>query len=127
MKNSVFLMFCFTLLFFLIMSEGYPASVKDQISFGALMAKKGNWKEAIFRWEKALKHDPENYRLHNNIAVAYEALGKYEKADKAYQLALKYGKNNKRIQENYNLFRKLYVPQKSKEKTTDQESQDPTR
>ncbi len=120
-------MFCFTLLFSLMMSEGYPASVKDQISFGALMAKKGNWKEAIFRWEKALKHDPENYRLHNNIAVAYEALGKYEKADKAYQLALKYGKNNKRIQENYNLFRKLYDPQKSKEKTTDQESQGPTR
>ena len=91
------------------------------------MAKKGNWKEAIFRWEKALRHDPENYRLHNNIAVAYEALGKYEKADKAYQLALKYGKNNKRIQENYNLFRKLYATHKSKEKTTDQENQGLTR
>jgi Tfp pilus assembly protein PilF len=127
MKKFAFLTISFTLLFFLMMNEGYTASVKEQISFGALMAKKGNWKEAIFRWEKALKKDTENYRLHNNIAVAYEALGKYEKADKFYQLALKYGKNNKRILENYNLFRKLYAPQKSEEKTTDQGSQGPTR
>ncbi len=127
MRKQVFLTISFALLFYLIMSLGHTASLEEQISFGAKMAKKGNWKEAIFRWEKALKSDPENYRLHNNIAVAYEALGKYEKADESYQLALKFGKNNKRIQENYNLFRKIYVSNKDKEKTTEEESQGSTR
>ncbi len=94
--------------------------MKEQINFGALMAKKGNWREAIFRWEKALEQEPENFRLHNNIAVAYEALGKYEKASKAYQSALKYGKNNKHVQENYNLFKKFYSNYRSNEKKSNE-------
>ncbi len=88
------------------------ATVKDQILFGAQMAKKGNWLEALFRWQKALEADPENFRLYNNCAVAYEALGKYEEADKAYREALKYSKNKKEIQENYYLFTRFYSAQK---------------
>ncbi len=88
------------------------ATVKDQILFGAQMAKKGNWLEALFRWQKALETDPENFKLHNNCAVAYEALGKYEEADKAYRKALTYSQNKKEIKENYYLFTRFYSAQK---------------
>lgn len=127
MKKYALIIFSFALLFFLMMDEGNTANVKEQISFGALMAKKGNWKEAIFRWEKALKKDPENYRLHNNIAVAYEALGNYMKADEAYQKALKHGKSHRRIQENYNSFKRIYEAYHNEKKKTDKESQNSTR
>ncbi|MEW5806467.1 MAG: DUF6340 family protein [Acidobacteriota bacterium] len=83
--------------------------MKSQMRFGAEMARKGNWREAIYRWEKALALEPENYRLHNNLAVACEALGRYEEAEKEYSKALSLGKNDKIVKQNYNLFMKFYA------------------
>ena len=123
MKKLALITISIIIFCFLTMSDGNAASVKEQIRFGALMAKKGNWREAMFRWEKVLKKEPENYRLHNNMAVAYEALGEYENAEKAYQMALKYGKNNKRVQENYNLFKKFYSSYKRDKKKHDEKDQ----
>src|SRR5437867_10386044 len=62
---------------------------KQQIRFGAEMAQKGNWREAIFRWKRALEHDASNPRLHNNLAVAYETLGEYLQAEEEYKAALR--------------------------------------
>jgi len=84
------------------------ADVSAQIRFGAEMAQKGNWREAIFRWKKALQSNPENARLHNNLAVAYETLGEYGLAEEAYKLALKHGPGVKEIRQNYALFRNFY-------------------
>ena len=44
--------------------------------------------------------------LHNNLAVALESLGKFEDAEREYQLAMKLEPANAKIQSNYNLFKK---------------------
>ena len=57
-------------------------TVKQEMRFGAEAAQRGLWREAAFRWEKVLKNDPDNARVHNNLAVAYESLGQFDRARK---------------------------------------------
>ncbi len=91
-------------------SSGAPSreELQRQIRFGTEMAKQGNWREALFRWQKALVHDPTNVRLHNNIAVAFENLGEYEKAEAEYRTALAAPSVPDEVRENYEFFRKFY-------------------
>lgn len=64
-------------------------SAKSQLAFGASMAQRGLWAEALFRFEQAARLEPQNGRAVSNIAVAYEALGKFEEARVAYERAVK--------------------------------------
>jgi len=61
---------------------GKPSS--DPLSFAAEMAMKGNWREAMFRWRKAEKSDPDNPMILNNLAVAMEIRGQTEEAGEYY-------------------------------------------
>lgn len=79
-------------------------SVHEQMDFGVKAAKKGLWKEALFRWEKAVKLQPDNPRLLNNLAVAYETAGDFEKADATYRRALEADPSNRDIKQNFDLF-----------------------
>src|SRR5262245_52471256 len=79
-------------------------SVHEQMDFGVKAAKKGLWKEALFRWEKAVKLQPDNPRLLNNLAVAYETAGNFEKADATYRRALEVDPSNRDIKQNFDLF-----------------------
>ena len=124
MKKLLFTILLLSTIALFLPGKVEPANIKDQISFGAQMAKKGNWFEAVYRWQKALESEPENYKLHNNLAVAYEALGKYEEAEKAYQSAMKYSKNNREIKENYKQFMKFYSQYKSSEKGPNEKEMD---
>lgn len=72
------------------------------------MARAGNWREAIYRWKKALESDPDNPRLHNNLAVGYETIGEWELAGEEYSKALALGSSSKEIRENYALFQHFY-------------------
>ncbi len=81
-----------------------PDSVREQMDFGVKAAKRGLWKEALFRWEKAVKLQPDNPRLLNNLAVAYETAGDLEKADATYRRALEADPSNRDIKQNFNLF-----------------------
>ena len=85
------------------------AEIAKQIRFGSEMARQGNWHEAIFRWKRALASDPANPRLHNNIAVAYESLGQYDKADAEYRAAAAIGGGPEEIARNRDLFDKFYT------------------
>ena len=76
----------------------------EQMEFGVRAAKKGLWREALFRWEKALKLLPENPRLLNNLAVAYETSGNHAKAEELYAAALRQAPDNRDIRQNYELF-----------------------
>src|ERR1043165_5730661 len=49
-----------------------PAGQDD---FGVQMAKMNLWREAMFRFKRAVQIDPGDARAHNNLAVAYEAVG----------------------------------------------------
>jgi hypothetical protein len=85
------------------------AEIAKQIRFGTEMAQQGNWHEAIFRWRRALASDPDNPRLHNNIAVAYESLGQYDKADSEYRAAAAIPGAPDEIARNRDLFEKFYM------------------
>jgi len=78
----------------------------SDFAFANKLAKEGLWQEAIYRWQKAKTPDGGTAALHNNLAVALESLGRYEEAEREYQLALKLAPANAKIQSNYNLFKK---------------------
>ena len=78
----------------------------DQIQFGILSAQNGLWDEAIFRWKKAIQHNPDSAAAHNNLAVAYENRGMWEEAREEYQTALKLAPKNSYIQSNFENFKK---------------------
>ncbi len=84
------------------------SSSRDQIRFGAEMARAGNWGEAIFRWKKALEAEPDNARLYNNLAVAYETRGEWALAESAYKKALVLNPGLQEVRENFALFQSFY-------------------
>lgn len=85
-------------------------------SFGVDVAGKGLWKEAAYRWEKAVALDPLNPKAYNNLGVAYERAGKFEEALEAYENALELSPGSEHIRQNYELFREAYERKKRKER-----------
>ena len=59
------------------------------------------WNEAIFRWQHILKIEPQNAKVHNNLGVAYEAVGKIDEALEAYERATELEPDNKFYRFNY--------------------------
>ncbi len=82
------------------------AGPRNQMKFGIQAAQSDLWDEAIFRWQKVLKADPESAAAHNNLAVAYERKGLWENAEQEYQRALRLDPENEYIQSNYNKFQR---------------------
>lgn len=62
------------------------------------------WREALFRFHRAVEINPANPMAHNNLAVAYEANGDFDNARKEYLEALKLDRSNQYIQKNYSRF-----------------------
>lgn len=81
---------------------------EQQMEFGASMARRGLWKEALFRFQQADRIQPGNPHVLNNIAVSYEALGLFDKALESYQKALKAGSDDKELRSNYSRFIEFY-------------------
>jgi Tfp pilus assembly protein PilF len=80
---------------------------KAQVEFGIKVAQKGLWREAIYRWERAIAIDPSYAAAYNNLAVAYEHEGQFEKARKAYEKAAELDPNNAMVRQNYDLFKEI--------------------
>jgi hypothetical protein len=91
----------------LLVSCGHSHSAegpKIQDNFGVQMARLNLWREAMFRFQRAVDISPGDAMAHNNLAVAYEANGDFEKARREYLEALKLEKGNQYIQKNYSRF-----------------------
>ena len=80
---------------------------RSQVAFGIDVAQKGLWREAIYRWERAVQIDPTYAAALNDLAVAYEHEGQLEKARQAYEKALEIEPNNSQIRQNYELFKEI--------------------
>jgi Flp pilus assembly protein TadD len=80
---------------------------KDQVAFGISVAQRGLWREAIYRWEKAVEIDPTYAAAHNDLAIAYEHEGQLDKARRAYEKALDLEPNNIQIRQNFDLFKEI--------------------
>src|ERR1043165_2721265 len=83
------------------------SEARSQVAFGVDVAQRGLWREAIYRWEKAVEVDPTYAAAYNDLAVAYEHEGQLEKARQAYDKALEIEPNNSQIRQNYELFKEI--------------------
>ncbi len=77
----------------------------QEVKFGIEVAQQGMWREALFRFEKAVDLDPQNPSALNNLAVALEQMGEFEQARENYERALELKPDDLYIQQNYDLFR----------------------
>ncbi len=87
------------------------ADAKAQVAFGIAVAQKGLWREAIYRWERAVAIDPTYAAAYNDLAVAYEREGLIDKARAAYEKALALDPKNQAIRQNYEQFREVHERQ----------------
>jgi Tfp pilus assembly protein PilF len=87
-------------------------SPKQLMRFGVEAARQGLWREATARWERAVKDDGSNPRLHNNLAVAYESLGRFEEAEREYAEARKLAPDNREIHDNQESFLQMHAAPK---------------
>lgn len=97
---------------------GRPEQPGSQLAFGVDMARRGLWSEALFRFHQAERLDPNNPRVYNNLAVAYEATGDFDKALEYYQRALRASPENRELRANYTRFVEFYQgfkPQEQKD------------
>ncbi|HEY7287020.1 MAG TPA: tetratricopeptide repeat protein [Vicinamibacterales bacterium] len=83
------------------------SDARSQVEFGINVAQRGLWREAIYRWEKAVELDPTYAAAFNDLAIAYEHEGQLQKARKAYEKALEIDPNNSQIRQNYELFKEI--------------------
>lgn len=83
---------------------GDPSRAETQKQFGVRMAKMNLWREAMFRFKRAVEMQPDDAMAHNNLAVAYEANGDFDNAAKEYREALRLDRANQYIQKNYSRF-----------------------
>ena len=83
------------------------SNAREQVEFGINAAQRGLWREAIYRWEKAVEIDPMYAAAYNDLGIAYEHEGQLDKARKAYEKALALEPNNAQIRQNYDLFKEI--------------------
>jgi type IV pilus assembly protein PilF len=105
---SLLLIFFITIVSMTPIGAGEALSAKEMMEFGLEAAKRGLWREAAFRWERSLKQAPDNPRLRNNLAVAYESLGDLERAEAEYREALRLDPENKKVRANYDSFKEIH-------------------
>tara|TARA_B100000029_G_scaffold391410_1_gene388266 strand:+ start:433 stop:786 length:354 start_codon:yes stop_codon:yes gene_type:complete len=77
---------------------------RAQVDFGIEVAMRDLWNEAIFRFERAIQIDPTYAEAWNNLAIAFENMGRLEDALEAYETALDLDPQNIQIETNYDLF-----------------------
>ena len=83
------------------------SDAKAQVEFGIGVAQKGLWKEALYRWKRAVEIDPTYAAAYNNVAIGHEHEGQLNEAREAYEKALQLDPDNATIRQNYELFKEI--------------------
>lgn len=108
------------LLLIAVMTAACSSSRHDpratQENFGVNMARMNLWREALFRFKRAVQMSPGAPTAHNNLAVAYEANGDFDNAAKEYREAMRLDKSNQYIQKNYSRFIEFTSRNKKRQK-----------
>ncbi len=79
-------------------------SAAAEKAYGAEMAKKGFWREALFRFRNAARQAPQDAEIQSDLAVAHEAVGETANALAAYRRALELAPEETHIRRNYARF-----------------------
>ena len=88
-------------------AAGARDQAQKEVEFGIKVAQKGLWREAIYRWQRAVEIDPTYAAAHNDLAIGYEHEGDLEKARASYQRAMQLDPANASIKQNYDLFKEI--------------------
>jgi Flp pilus assembly protein TadD len=80
-----------------------------QLEFGVDMARRGAWREAEYRFRRALELAASDAEILNNLAVACESNGLYDDAERFYVRALEAAPKDRNIRDNYERFRIFYA------------------
>jgi Flp pilus assembly protein TadD len=80
-----------------------------QLEFGVGMARREAWREAEYRFRRALDLAPGDAEILNNLAVACESNGLYAEAEKYYVQALEANPKDRTIRDNFERFRIFYA------------------
>lgn len=89
-------------------TRGPAVRPETQLGFGVQMAQQGLWEEALFRFQQAERAEPGNAQVLNNLAVAYEAVGDFDRALDLYKKALAVDPENRELKRNYARFVEFY-------------------
>ena len=90
-------------------SHRSSVTADSQVAFGVSMAQRGLWSEAYFRFQQAQRLEGGNSpRLLNNLAVASEALGKFDQALDFYKQGLTQAPGDAELKANYDRFVSFY-------------------
>jgi len=89
-------------------SGGAQGQAHDEMREGVRAAQRGYWQEALFRFQNARKVEPASPEVLNNLAVALEALGRYDDALAAYKQALQSASKSSTLRRNYARFAEFY-------------------
>ena len=90
---------CFTLSGCTVFQDTSQTEAYNRFAIRAAQAQL--WNEAIFRWKQVIDIDPADSKAHNNLGVAYEAVGNIDEAIAAYQRAAELAPDNKYYRLNY--------------------------
>ena len=90
-------------------SGGSDEAWRAEKAYGTEMARKGFWREALFRYEKAAALKPGDAETQNNLAVSYESIGDTARALEAYKRALELAPQDTQIKRNYARFAEYYT------------------
>jgi len=109
MRVHAFVAVTAALFFLSSCASGLQRSAKDELELGTAVARRGYWQEALFRFQRAAEAVPGDAEILNNVAVAQEALGRYDDALKSYKAALRKAPHNTTIRRNYARFAEFYA------------------
>jgi tetratricopeptide (TPR) repeat protein len=91
-------------------SAGRPSqSAGADVKEGVRVAELGYWQEAYFRFNRANQTTPGDEVILNDLAVAQEALGRYDEALATYKLALAKAPKSSAIRKNYARFAEFFT------------------
>ncbi len=98
-----------TLALMLLFGRAHPladaaSDARAQVDFGNKVARRGLWKEALYRFQRAVEYDPTYAAAWNNLGIGYEHEGRMDDAREAYETALDLDPDNLTIETNYDLF-----------------------
>ena len=84
--------------------------INTEFEFGNKLARNDLWKEAYYRWTKALESGENTAAVHNNIAISLEFQEKLKEAEAEYLKALKLDPGNEYIKRNLSRLKKRIDP-----------------
>lgn len=83
------------------------SEARSWVNFGIEVAQRGLWREAIYRWQRAVEIDPTYAAAYNNLGIGYEHEGELDKAREAYEKAVSLAPKDQQIRQNYELFKEI--------------------